>query len=185
MKIETVVTFKDIEPSPAIEADIRRQAEHLERFHDRIITCRVVVSAPHRHHHKGRLYHIHIDLSVPGREIVVNREGGLDHAHEDVYVAIRDAFNAAQRQLEDYVRKQSGHRSKRHPVAERGQVVRLMTEDGYGFIETGDGREVYFSRESVNDAGWRTIEVGSNVRLKEADGDRGPYAISVTVLADE
>lgn len=185
MQVETIVSFKGMKPSAAVEADIRDRVERLEQFHDRIVSCRVVVEAPHRHQHKGRLYHVHIDVSVPGGEIVVNREAGLDHAHEDVYVALRDAFSAAQRQLEDHVRKTSGHRTKQHPVPEQGEVVRLFAEDGYGFIETSDGREVYFSRESVNKGGWNTIDIGSAVRLKEAEGDRGPYALSVTVLAPE
>lgn len=182
MEIETIVSFKGMKPSPAMEANIREKVLHLEQFHDRIVSCRVVVDAPHRHSHKGKLYHVLVDVSVPGGEIVVNREAGLDHAHEDAYIAIRDAFSAAQRQLEDYVRKHSGFRTKQHPMPEHGEVVRLFDEDGYGFIETRDGREVFFSQDSVNKDGWEKIDVGSAVRLAEAEGDKGPYALSVTVI---
>lgn len=183
MELDTIVSFKGMKPSPAVEADIRERVEHLEQFHDRMVACRVVVEAPHRHQHKGKLYHVHIDISVPGSEIVVTREAGLNHAHEDVFVALRDAFSAAQRQLEDHVRKTSGYKTKQHPTPEHGEVVRLFAEEGYGFIETGDGREVYFSRESVNKDGWTAIDVGSVVRLKETEGDKGSYALSVTVLS--
>lgn len=182
MQIDTIISFKGMKPSPAIEEDIRGRVQHLEQFHERIVACRVVVEVPHRHGHKGKIYHIHIDLSVPGGEIVVTREAGLDHAHEDVYVALRDAFSAAQRQLEDHVRKHSGYRVKQHPMPEQGEVVRLFAEEGYGFIETSDGREVFFSQESVNKDGWNSIDVGSAVRLSEAEGDKGPYALSVTVI---
>ncbi len=108
MEIPLEVNFRNMDPSPAVEARIREKAAKLERFHDRIIGCTVVVEAPHRHHHKGKLYSVHIDISVPGKDVVVDRAKPSDHAHEDVYVAIRDAFNAATRRLEDQARKMRG-----------------------------------------------------------------------------
>lgn len=185
VEIDPIISFKGMDTSPALEADIRQKIEHLEQFHNRIVSCRVVVEAPHRSGTKGKLYHVHVDVSVPGSEIVVNRESGHDHAHEDAYVALRDAFDAAKRLLEDHVRKTSGHQVKPRPMAEHGKVVRLFAEDGYGFVEMDDGREVYFSQDSVNKGGWDTIDVGAAVRLKEAEGDKGPYATSVTVLSTE
>jgi ribosomal subunit interface protein len=97
-----------MDPSPAVEARIRKKAEKLERFHDRIIGCTVVVEAPHRHHHKGKLFSVKVEISVPGEDVVVDHAKPADHAHEDVYVAIRDAFNAAVRRLEDQSRKMRG-----------------------------------------------------------------------------
>jgi ribosomal subunit interface protein len=108
MEIPLEVNFRNMDPSPAVEARIREKAAKLERFHDRIIGCTVVVEAPHRHHHKGKLYSVHIDISVPGKDLVVDRAKPLDHSHEDVYVAVRDAFNAAVRRLEDYTSKLRG-----------------------------------------------------------------------------
>jgi ribosomal subunit interface protein len=109
MKIPLDISFRNMDPSPAVEARIREKAAKLERFHDRIIGCTVVVEAPHRHHHKGKLYSVHIDISVPGKDhLIVDRAKPGDQAHEDVYVAVRDAFNAAVRQLEDYTRRMRG-----------------------------------------------------------------------------
>ncbi|MGH6866650.1 MAG: HPF/RaiA family ribosome-associated protein [Methyloceanibacter sp.] len=108
MQIPLEISFRNMDPSPAVEARIRKKAEKLERFHDRIIGCSVVVEAPHRHHHKGKLYSVRIDISVPGRELVVDRAKPADHAHEDVYVALRDAFEAATRQLEEHSRRIRG-----------------------------------------------------------------------------
>jgi ribosomal subunit interface protein len=96
-----------MDASEAVEARIRERAARLERFYDRITSCHVVVQAPHRQRNKGNLYEVHIQLRVPGDEIVVNREGPNDHAHEDVYVAVRDAFAAMERRLEDFVRRRS------------------------------------------------------------------------------
>lgn len=108
MQMPLAISFRNLEPSDAIEARVREKAEKLERLFDRIISCEVIVEAPHRHHHKGKLYEVHINLSVPGGEIVAKRTGPINQAHEDVYVAIRDSFAAAERQLEDYVRKMRG-----------------------------------------------------------------------------
>jgi ribosomal subunit interface protein len=103
------ISFRNMDPSAAVEARIREKAAKLERFHDRIVNCTVVVEAPHRHHHKGKLYSVRIDVSVPGADLVVDRAKPLDHSHEDVYVAVRDAFNAAARRLEDHTRRMRGH----------------------------------------------------------------------------
>ena len=99
------ITFRNMDPSPTLEAKIREKASKLERFHGRITDCRVVVEAPHRHQHKGNLYKISIDLVLPGREILATTGTGDDHAHEDPYVAVRDAFDAAARQLEETLRR--------------------------------------------------------------------------------
>lgn len=117
MQIPLQIIFRGIEPSEAVEARIREKADKLERFHSHIMSCRVAVESGHHHHHQGNLYHIRIDITTPGKEIVISRERHENQAHEDVYVAIRDAFNAAGRQLEDYVRMQRGE-VKTHSTAE-------------------------------------------------------------------
>jgi ribosomal subunit interface protein len=106
MQTPLQIAFQDIAPSPTLEAAIREKVAKLEHFHGRMTSCRVVVALPHRSKRQGTLYNIRIDITVPGGgEIVVNREPGLDHAHEDVYVALRDAFDSTRRQLQDYVRR--------------------------------------------------------------------------------
>jgi len=182
MEVAPQITFRGMETSPAVEARIREHIDRLARFHDRIISCNVVVEAPHVRGHKGQIYHVRVDLNVPGREIVVNREPELDHAHEDVYVAIRDSFAAATRQLEDAARKMSGHATKTHPEKAHGVVARLMTAEGYGFIAAPDGGEVFFSREAVAEETWPTLAVGTQVHFTLHDGEQGPYASAVTPL---
>ncbi len=105
MNVPLQVSFRNLEHSDFIEGKIREKAESLGKFFDRITSCRVIVEAPEQHHRKGKLYHLRIELGVPGKEIVVSRHNHGDHSHEDVYVAIRDAFKAARRQLEDHARK--------------------------------------------------------------------------------
>jgi ribosome-associated translation inhibitor RaiA len=111
------INFHGLEHSDAVAQRIRDKAGDLEKLFDRIISCRVTVETPPQHHRHGGTFAVHIDLRVPDDEIVVSREPGRDHAHEDVYVAIRDAFEAAARQLESYARRRRGEVKHRDPSA--------------------------------------------------------------------
>ncbi|MDE2117887.1 MAG: ribosome-associated translation inhibitor RaiA [Betaproteobacteria bacterium] len=110
MQTPLQITIRDADHSEALETHIRDKAKKLDEFFDHIMSCRVVVEVPHKHHHQGKQFNVRIDIGVPGSEIVVNR----DHA-EDVYVALRDAFDAAKRQLEDYARKLHGNVKTHRP----------------------------------------------------------------------
>lgn len=183
MQLPLQITFRHMDSSPAVEAAIRKRAEKLDRFSDRIMACRVVVEAPHQHQRKGKLYSVRIDLTVPGEEIPVTREGPENHAHADIYVAIRDAFASVSRLLEDHTRKVRGD-VKSHDVPVHGKVVRLFPYEGYGFIETSDHREVYFHKNSVTNSGFDKLETGAEVRLVLAEGEsaQGPQATTVVPL---
>ena len=181
MQEDLQITWRDMKPSDALSAKIGEQVETLERFYDGMIGCRVVVEQLHRHKHKGNLFNVRIDLLVPGKEIVVNRESGKDHAHEDPYVVVRDAFKAARRQLEDYVRRHRGD-VKTHELPPQGRVVELHPESDYGRLESPDGRLIYFHRNSLRNGDLDTLEIGFEVRFTEEMGDEGPQASSVSVI---
>ena len=123
MQARLQITTRGIEHSEALEAHIRDKADKLDEFFDRIMSCRVVVEMPHKHHHQGKQFNVRLDIALPGNEIVVNR----DHA-EDVYVALRDAFDAAQRQLEDHARKIRGD-VKTHQPKGHDESTGLAIED--------------------------------------------------------
>jgi ribosomal subunit interface protein len=101
MRLPLQITLRDIHHSDAIEQAIREKAEKLNQFHSNIMACRVTVETPAKHKNRGKEFMVAIDLTVPGNELVINRE-----RNEDLYVALRDAFNAARRQLEELARKQ-------------------------------------------------------------------------------
>jgi cold shock CspA family protein len=145
------------------------------------MSCRVVVEAQHQHHHKGNLYHVRVDITVPGHELVVSRDPKDHQAHQDVYVAIRDAFDAARRQLEDYARKLRGD-VKEHEVPPHGHISELLPEQDYGRIQTTDGRSIYFHRNSVINADFDSLSTGDPVRFDEEVGDEGPQASTVRVI---
>lgn len=175
MRLTPQITLKDIPHSEAVEAKINEKIEKLEQFSERIMGCRVTVESTQRRHHQGKLFTVRIDITVPGKELVVNRV-----ENEDLYVAIRDAFDAAKRQLEEHTRKQRGD-VKAHEEAPRGRVTKLFPVDGYGFIETSDGREIYFHKNSVIDPTFERLEEGSSVVFREEQGKKGPQAIRVSV----
>lgn len=175
MQLALQVAFRDMPKSEAVEADIRKHAAKLDEFCDHIMSCRVTLEAPARHKHQGKLYSVHIDVKVPGNEIASTRR----HEHEDVYVAIRDAFDAVKRRLEDYVRKQRGQ-TKLHEPLVHGRVVRLF-EEGYGFIEDADGNEYYFDRASVVHPSFEKLDIGAPVEFLAELAAQGRQAKRVSV----
>lgn len=176
MKIPFQLTVRNMSLSDAAAAEIRDRASKLDLHYDQIVSCRVTVEVPHRHQHKGVLYDVRIDLTVPGSELIVKRE-----PDEDLYVAIRDAFDAARRQLTEYSRRQRGV-VKNHEIAPRARVAKLFADRGYGFLETDDGREIYFHQHSVVNGGFDRLDVGTEVRFSEAEGEQGPQASMVALV---
>jgi len=175
MEIPLQITFRGIPHSDAVEAKIREKVGKLDRFYSHIMSCRVAVEAEHQHHHQGNQYHIRIDITTPRKELVISREHHDKQAHEDIYVAIRDAFNAATRQLEDYSRVQRGD-VKTHDLQSSGTVLRLLPEKDHGFIGSEEGREIYFHRNSVAGEGFDSLAVGDEIRYVEEKDDLGPQA---------
>lgn len=163
--------------SDAVEERIRERAERLERYFDRIVSCRVTVEAPHRHNHKGKLFQVKILIGVPGNDIVVDHAKPNSHAHEDVYVAVRDAFDAAGRQLEDHARKMRGD-VKTHEPPLLGTVSQIYPD--HGFAVDAERRQYYFHRNAVV-GNFEKLEPGDEVRLVIVHGEsaEGPQATTV------
>ena len=176
MELPIQVILRDVSHSAAVEEYIRERAAKLDEFYDRIMSCRVVVEAPVPHHRKGGPFKVRIDLTVPGAELVVNRQ-----ADEDLYVAIRNAFDAERRKLEDYARRQRGA-VKVHDTPPQARVSKLFPEEGYGFLETPDGAEIYFHRNSVLSGSFDRLAIGTEVRYVEEQGEHGPQASTVTII---
>lgn len=203
MKIPLQITFRHMAPSAAIEENIRDKAAKLDELHDGIMGCRVAVEAPHQHHHKGKAYVVRIDLTVPGGELVINREpkrlvpkksnGAAEPekefteshepskhaAHEDIYVAIRDAFNAAGRKLQDHARRRRGKVKVHETPLAVARIASLFPMEDHGFLLTPDRRELYFHRNSVLAPGFDRLEIGYQVYFAEELGEKGPQASTV------
>ncbi len=180
MQIPLEITFDNLERSPAMEARVRDLVTQLEKVGPQIIRCHVTIEAPHKHHRQGNLFHVSLRITVPGREIAVSHDHQADHAREDPYVALRDAFRAARRQLQDHVREQRGD-VKTHVEQPHGRISELDRERSCGRIETSDGRMIYFHRNSVLGGSFDKLDIGTRVRFVEESGEQGPQASTVHV----
>src|SRR5687767_7964672 len=128
MQVPLELSTRRITLSPALEADLRKRATKLERHFDRITSCRIAVERPSNHHNEGGPYRVRVDITVPGSELVANKEA------EDLNTAIRDAFDAAERQVEEFSRRRRGE--VKTPVGPpTGRVIRIFPEEGFGFVE--------------------------------------------------
>jgi cold shock CspA family protein len=153
---------------------LRKYADKLEQFCDRITACRVMVEVPQRYPAGAPImFRVRLDLTVPGEELVVKRQ-----PHPELETAIQDAFDAAGRRLQDYVRRVRGQ-VKQREGSDHGVVAELFPYEGYGFLRAVDGREVYFHRNSVLDGAFDALEVGAAVRFAEEAGEQGPQASTV------
>jgi len=178
---------------------VRDEAAQLDKYYNHIMGCRVMIEVPHRHQQVGDRFHVRIWLTIPGGEIVVNREPSLharqqdveeeertkerelEASHKYIQVAVREAFDTARRRLQDYARRQRLD-VKSHDAQPSARVCKLFPEDGYGFIETQEGKEVYFHKNSVLGDDFKHIKVGTEVTFVEEAGERGPQASSVKLM---
>lgn len=174
MQLPAQITFRDIPRSDAIEAAIREKVDRLERFSTHIMSCRVMVGIIQKHKHQGKLFNIRVDLALPGSEIIVNRDKA-----EDIYVAIRDAFDSVKRKLEEHVRQMRGD-VKMHEVESHGRVARMYPDEGYGFIEKPEGTELYFHLYNCVHPDFDHLKVGDEVVFLEEVGGEGLQANRVS-----
>ena len=183
MQTPLEVSFHNMDHSDAVEARVREKAAKLQQVCDRMTSCRVTVEAANRKGAKGNRYNVHIEVGVPGKQVVVDRNPGKNGSHQDVYAAVRDAFNAARRRLEEHSDKRR-QRVKTHEVPPHGKVARIFAHEGYGFIETPDGREIYFHQNSLVDADFAKLQEGQEVRYvaAEKESDKGPQASTVKLI---
>jgi len=142
-----------------------------------------VIELPHRHHVQGNVFLVRVDITVPDHEIVVNSESQPHDADTDINVALRDAFDSAKRQLEDYVRRRR-HHVKEHSHSPTGRITQLRPEQDYGFITTPDDREIYFHANAVINRDFDQLKLGSEVTFTEEQADKGPKASSLKVVRE-
>jgi len=180
MQKELQLRWRNVTPSEAVEAHVREEVGRLERFHGRITGCEVTLESPSRHHRNGaQKFRVRIELTVPGGRLVVARDRARNQAQADLYLAVRQAFREAKRQLQDHVRKIDA-RIAGHEEPPRATVAVLMPD--HGFLRTPEGREIYFHERSVLRGAFARLRVGDAVRFAEERGEEGPQASTVELL---
>jgi len=182
METEPKIVFENIPPSDAVRQRILDEIAHLEDFYGRITSCRVVIDKPEKGRRKGTPFQVRIHLALPGGKEVAVRPSTAGHEwNSDWKVAIRKAFDAAERQLKKNVKRLRGE-VKTHDVPQDfGNVTRLFPDKGYGFIEAPDGQEIYFHRNAVVDTGFEKLKPGDVVSYVAQEGEKGLQASTVHV----
>jgi ribosomal subunit interface protein len=181
MQLPLQITFRDIAHSDPVEQYVRQKAAKLDALDPRVMSCRVAIEMPHRHARHGEHFRVRVDITVPGGEIVVGHAPGDKKAYEDLYAAIDAAFDEAGRRLQDFVRRQRSD-VKVHERARHGHITKLFTYEGYGFLRTPEGDELYFHRNSVLHDAFGRLKIGGRVRFVEETSDGGPRATTVEEL---
>lgn len=170
------VTIRDLSDSPSLKNHLLEKIDKLNELFPRIMGCRVKVDMVQKHKHQGKLFRVKIDITVPNEELTVTK-----NTDENVFVALREAFDDCRRQLDNYNR-QHQHNGKghlHHKFPGHGYIYRLYYDDGYGFIEAPDGHTVYFNECTLRNAHFGELEVGMPVHYVEEMGEKGPQASRV------
>lgn len=182
METPVQIDFQGMDANPKVRGAIGKHVAQLEERFGRVTAGRVVLKGPGGHHRTGGLYEINIRLALPeGREVNIDHTPQNDERYADLDFALNDAFKRARRQLQDQVRKLQGQ-VKHHDGPPIGTVSELDPLGEFGFIETGDGRAIYFHRNSVLNGGFAELKVGSRVTYAEEMGDKGPQASTVKLM---
>jgi ribosomal subunit interface protein len=180
METPLELSFKNLQPSEFVEGLVRERVGRLERLHNRITSCHVFIEAPHKRHRKGNRFEITLEVRVPGTELAVASKPGDINAHDDINVAIRDAFNAMERQLKRWKQKIGGD-VKVHEGNLQGRIAEIDHDQGFGQILATDGRLVYFHQNSVVGGDFRELGPEDPVELvvQADESEIGPQASTV------
>lgn len=175
MKQPMQLRFLGMEPSEAVAAAARDKAAKLDRFHPDLMTCRVTIERVDRHQQQGQHFAVRIDVTLPGEELSIDRV-----QHEDVYVALRDAFDDIRRRIQDS-RARAQRKVKQHAGELHGKVVRIDAAEGRGFIETAEGDDYWFGRDNLAGVPFDHLDVGTEVQFIGEVADEGRQAKRVSV----
>jgi putative FmdB family regulatory protein len=199
MILEPQITYRNVRPTPYIESAVFHEVAKLDRYARHLTGCHVMIEIPHHHRRGPHPYHVRVELTLPGAQVVVGRrrtlhttakdlelpeqprDFNIDIPDRELLVSLRHAFDAARRRLQDTVRR-ARHATKEHAGMPVGRVARLFTDRGFGFLVADDGHEVYFHRNSVLHGGFDTLHIGNAVRFAEEDGMDGVQASTVALL---
>lgn len=183
MQVPLEVNFQNVQKNEALENLINEKVAKLEQICDYLTSCRIYIDKPHENQRSGNPYQVVIEIHVPPKhEIITRREPGEGDLHDPLDSVLRDAFDAAKRQLQELVERQRGE-TKKHPEQEAVAIVdRLFPEADHGFIKTLEGEDIYFHRNSVVHNDFDRLEIGTGVRYVAKEGEKGLQASTVQIV---
>ena len=185
MQVPVEISYRNVDKTDEIESLVQEKINKLQKFCSQMTSCRVAIEKAHDHPSSGSPYRVRLDITVPpGHELAVVENPGEGNQYKELQTVIRDAFEAARRQVVELNEKQQDQ-VKHHPQQETAAVVtKLFKEQGYGFIKTLDtGREIYFHQNSVLHNDFERIEIGTGVQFSETLGEMGPQATTVQIVS--
>lgn len=185
MQIPPEITYRDVEKTNTLDTLVNEKIAKLERLCDYINGCHIAIEKIHDRPRSGSPYRVRIDITVPpNHELVADSTPSEQNQYVEVDTVIRDAFSKIERQLKELTQKQrESEKTKGVSMQDTDAlVVRLFEQDGYGFIKSFDGQEIYFHRNSVLHDGFDRLEIGTGVRFAVEEGEQGPQATSVQIV---
>lgn len=183
MQVPLEIACPDFELTDGIRVLVNDLAAKLDEVCDHITSCRVTIEMPQKHPESGSPFRVRVEAHVPpGHDLVVKRSESQGDIHDQLPYVLHESFDAMERQIKKIDEMQRGE-VKSHPTKQvTGFVSKLFPDDSYGFIDSLDGREIYFHRNSVLNDDFERLAVGTGVHYDEKSGEKGPQASSVKIV---
>jgi len=183
MQLPLEISYRDVPKTDALDTLVREKVGKLEQVCDHINSCRIAIEQAHKQPNSGSPYRVRIDMTVPpGHELAVVENPGEGTQYQPVETVIRNAFESARRQLIELTERQRNE-VKSHPTQEMTAIVtKLFPEEGYGFLKSVEGQEVYFHRNSVLHDDFDRLSIGTGVRFFAEEGEQGLQASTVQIV---
>lgn len=178
-----MISYHNLDASPAVDAIARRRTEKLEHLFERIIGCDLALEALQRRKRHGRTVRAHLVVHLPGPDISVERTVAQGSAQDDLILAVNRAFSAAEKMLKRQKKVMGHNEVKHHPPVLHGEITLIEKDLGHGWLRADDGREVYFQKDALTGGDWSSLSVGTRLRFRELQGDKGPYATGVSPVS--
>jgi cold shock CspA family protein len=177
------IVFRDVTKTAELDALIRDKIAKLNEIHPNLISCNVAIERPQKHQRGGSPYRVRVDTRVPpGHELVVKSAPMDSDMHTSLDSIIRETFKTLRRRLAELKEKQEGE-TKRHPEQQtQAFVEKLFPDQGYGFLRTVSGEQLYFHQNSVISDDFDRMEQGTGVRYVATIGEKGPQATTVEIV---
>lgn len=180
MQTAPVISYHNLDPSPAVDAIARRRTEKLERLFERIIGCDLSLEALQRRKRHGRTVRAHLVVHLPGPDLSVERTVAQSSAQDDLILAVNRVFSAVEKMLKRQKKVMGQIEVKHHSPILHGEITLIEHDLGHGWLRADDGREVYFQKDALTRGDWSSLSVGTRLRFREMQGDKGPFATGVT-----
>jgi ribosomal subunit interface protein len=181
VRVSPEISYLNVDKTDALDALVRREIDKLHRFADDIMSCAVVLDQPNQHQKSGNPYRVRLEVKLPpGKHLVVTKGLGDHDMHDELETVVRNTFSTMERRLREIDDKRKGE--VKHHEEPIGFVSTVNTDEGYAFIQTPEGRQLYMHRNSLLDADFSDLEVGTGVWFTEEMGEEGPQVTSARVV---